>query len=679
MMASAQTPPRGSHSRVIADARAEVENTPPAKKRAPPPPPQNKHPWSRGALDVLRVSISASNQFSTPGRSSSRSITTAPAGVELTPLSALGKASKRRQLVASIATEVQELHRLLGAPEPEPGDNANGKAEDGKTDDLSSSRLDDPLDDTGALNDVLERVRSAHEACARTLKEREEERAAHEHELSAASQKALALEATVAESSSVLEKAVEIAMAEGLEQSAAKVQDMEERLRLMSADRQLYSDQLQALRDGKEAEADPSAGAAPEVEPEAEPESQPESEPTGDGDALGAYVEKNEQIASLEESLRQANDRLWDEQDARQAAEAGLLGAKSGMQRVQEAREVAEQRVQELEQQLGAADADADMEPEARAQASDGVAQAELEETRAQLAKAEQALEAALGVSAQRKQEHEDENQATDEAVGELADQAAEAMQRAAAAEQQLVAAGERIMAMEQHLHEELGLREAADAAVEELIGQMREASTMQGQLQQFAEAQTVQLEKLQSAYTYAEAAAEAESSARAAAERRLQAFAAMQQAKEAEQQRHEVERQHEQQQQQEQQRQQAAAAAAARQHRYAAHQHHHTWHAAQGHSFADDEQEAPGHPGGQHPDVDAAAAVRAVARPAQSRPPASDFGSFCTGGWPPARGVFDARWRVRVVRGGAGGFRGDDGAAHAVAAAGAGDGQGGY
>ena len=534
----AQTPPRGSHSRVIADARAEVENTPPAKKRAPPPPPQNKHPWSRGALDVLRVSVGASNQFSTPGRSSSRSITTAPAGVELTPLSALGKASKRRQLVASIATEVQELHRLLGAPEPEPGDNA--KAEDGKADDLlSSSRLDDPLDDTGALNDVLERVRSAHEACARTLKEREEERAAHEHELSAASQKAEALEATVAESSSVLEKAVEIAMAEGLQQSAAKVQDMEERLRLMSADRQLYSDQLQALRDGKEAET--------------EPESQPESEPTGDGDALGAYVEKNEQIASLEESLRQANDRLWDEQDARQAAEAGLLGAKSGMQRVQEAREVAEQRVQELEQQLGAADADADMEPEARAQASDGVAQAELEETRAQLAKAEQALEAALGVSAQRKQEHEDENQATDEAVGELADQAAEAMQRAAAAEQQLVAAGERIMAMEQHLHEEVGLREAADAAVEELIGQMREASTMQGQLQQFAEAQTVQLEKLQSAYTYAEAAAEAESSARAAAERRLQAFAAMQQAKEAEQQRHEVERQHEQQQQQQQ------------------------------------------------------------------------------------------------------------------------------
>ena len=606
----AATPPRGSHSRVIADARAEVENTPPAKKRAPPPPPpppQNKHPWSRGALDVLRVSVGASNQFSTPGRSSSRSITTAPAGVELTPLSALGKASKRRQLVASIAAEVQELHQLLGAPEP--GDNA--EAEDGKADDLlSSSRLDDPLDDTGALNDVLERVRSAHEACARSLKEREEERAAHEHELSAASQKAEALEATVAESSSVLEKAVEIAMAEGLEQSAAKVQDMEERLRLMSADRQLYSDQLQALRDGKEAEAEPSAEAEPEAEPESEPESQPRSEPTGDGDALGAYVEKNEQIASLEESLRQANDRLWDEQDARQAAEAGLLGAKSGMQRVQEAREVAEQRVQELEGQLGAADADADMEPEARAQASDGVAQAELEETRAQLAKAEQALEAALGVSAQRKQEHEDENQATDEAVGELADQAAEAMQRAAAAEQQLVAAGERIMAMEQHLHEEVGLREAADAAVEELIGQMREASTMQGQLQQFAEAQTVQLEKLQSAYTYAEAAAEAESSARAAAERRLQAFAAMQQAKEAEQQRHEVERQHEQQQrQQEQQRQ--AAAAAARQYHYAQHQHHHTWHAAQGHSFADDEEEAPGHPGGQHPDVDAAAAVR--------------------------------------------------------------------
>ena len=434
-----------------------------------------------------------------------------------------------------------------------------GTAADG----LASSRLPPADDDAAALLELVEQVRLVGQA-ARQQRRRDADTAEVEGALEAAKDKAAQaklqclaaekhaeglaqeladtkeqvaqLEATVEESGKVLEQAVEIAMQEGFQQASQAQADLEGRMKLMRADRQLYSDQLQ-------------------------------------------------------DSLRVTKDELWQEQEARQVAEAGLLGAKSGIRKVQEAKESAERRVEELEAVVASQDQNGPSEKSVSAAAMvDGgtveQVQGELASTQARLKKTEEALQAAMDVHADMEQQRHSEDRAADMAAGELEMQASAAMQRAAMAEQQLSFMEQRIAQQQEQLQEEVGLREAADAAVQELLEQMQGAAMMQNEMQEFAEAQAGQLEQMQAAYSYTEAAAEAERSAREAAEKRLQAFAAMQQARQTEQQRREAryanaEQAHQemQQQWQEQQRQQQQA-------------YHHTWHAA---------NEEGSQPGGDH------------------------------------------------------------------------------
>ena len=563
-MEAVATPPRLSMSQqVIADARLQVENTPPSMGYSHG---RLRTPGTARALQDLRSSIGL-NQLPDGGGGSLRSARTAPAGVALTPLSALGQQnSKRRQALLSLAAEVRELAQAAGLPGGQGSILDNSAAEPlGGTaaDGLASSRLPPADDDAAALLELVEQVRLVGQA-ARQQRRRDADTAEVEGALEAAKDKAAQaklqclaaekhaeglaqeladtkeqvaqLEATVEESGKVLEQAVEIAMQEGFQQASQAQADLEGRMKLMRADRQLYSDQLQ-------------------------------------------------------DSLRVTKDELWQEQEARQVAEAGLLGAKSGIRKVQEAKESAERRVEELEAVVASQDQNGPSEKSVSAAAMvDGgtveQVQGELASTQARLKKTEEALQAAMDVHADMEQQRHSEDRAADMAAGELEMQASAAMQRAAMAEQQLSFMEQRIAQQQEQLQEEVGLREAADAAVQELLEQMQGAAMMQNEMQEFAEAQAGQLEQMQAAYSYTEAAAEAERSAREAAEKRLQAFAAMQQARQTEQQRREAryanaEQAHQemQQQWQEQQRQQQQA-------------YHHTWHAA---------NEEGSQPGGDH------------------------------------------------------------------------------
>jgi hypothetical protein len=615
-MEAVATPPRLSMSQqVIADARLQVENTPPSMGYSHG---RLRTPGTARALQDLRSSIGL-NQLPDGGGGSLRSARTAPAGVALTPLSALGQQnSKRRQALLSLAAEVRELAQAAGLPGGQGSILDNSAAEPlGGTaaDGLASSRLPPADDDAAALLELVEQVRLVGQA-ARQQRRRDADTAEVEGALEAAKDKAAQaklqclaaekhaeglaqeladtkeqvaqLEATVEESGKVLEQAVEIAMQEGFQQASQAQADLEGRMKLMRADRQLYSDQLQALREQSLRERHAAAANAAVA---TAPSAAATEAAAAEKDSAAEVARLRDEIAQLQDSLRVTKDELWQEQEARQVAEAGLLGAKSGIRKVQEAKESAERRVEELEAVVASQDQNGPSEKSVSAAAMvDGgtveQVQGELASTQARLKKTEEALQAAMDVHADMEQQRHSEDRAADMAAGELEMQASAAMQRAAMAEQQLSFMEQRIAQQQEQLQEEVGLREAADAAVQELLEQMQGAAMMQNEMQEFAEAQAGQLEQMQAAYSYTEAAAEAERSAREAAEKRLQAFAAMQQARQTEQQRREAryanaEQAHQemQQQWQEQQRQQQQA-------------YHHTWHAA---------NEEGSQPGGDH------------------------------------------------------------------------------
>ena len=547
------TPTRRSHSQqVIADARAMVENTPPSSATYSSG--RLRTPGTARALQDLRSSIGL-NHFPAPG---TRSVHTAPAGtsVQLTPLSALGQSSKRRQLLVSLATEVRDLAQATGAPAATPIlDNAEAQQEDDAT------ALHGLIEQVRAVNQQLRQdnavTSNAVTSVQSELKEAKDEAAqaklqclaadkknrALAEELAGSKQEVARLHEAVEEAGKVLEQAVEIAMQEGFEQARQVQADLEERMRLMRADRQLYSDQLQALREQGLRERH--AAAANAALATARPNGADAKSGTGALDAAERDAEKvqplRDEVAQLQESLRVAKDQLWEEQEARQVAEAGLLGAKSGVRKLQEAKERAERQVDELKAELEQHTQSTNTTA-APAECGDiSAASQELASVQARLAKTEEDLRGVLDARAEMEAQFQAEIRDADMRNGETELQAAAAMQRLATAHEQLAFMEQRIVQQQEQLREEVGLRQAADDAVQELIDQMQAVTQMQDEMQEFADEQAGQLEQMQAAYAYTEAAAEAERSAREAAEKRLQAFAAMQQAERQERARREA------------------------------------------------------------------------------------------------------------------------------------------